>query len=209
MKKFSQYVNEREILSLNEGLLDKLVSWFKNVFKSQETLNNKTLKVDLKEIKSPENPMSLKDVIANKEEMNLINDNNVGFPVQSDIINNKKKYLEKKTSDNKTIEYQPVVERFFYVEGQNRYDIGVIMYDTQMNNDNNFINMLNLEVIQKVDNHSQVQKYINDIFEGNMKRKSFNGAQYTVTHPRVKAALTMLGYKEMNTDKNIIFKQFK
>ena len=182
MKKFSQYVNEREILGLNEGLLDKLVSWFKNVFKSQETLNEKTLKVDLKEIKSPENPMSLKDVIANKEEMNLINDNNVGFPVQSDIINNKKKYLEKKTADNKTIEYQPVVERFFYVEGQNRYDIGVIMYDTQMKNDNNFINMLNLEVIQKVDNHSQVQKYINDIFEGNMKRKNFNGAQYTVAH---------------------------
>lgn len=209
MKKFSQYVNEREILGLNEGLLDKLVSWFKNVFKSQETLNEKTLKVDLKEIKSPENPMPLKDVIANKEEMNLINDNNVGFPVQSDIINNKKKYLEKKTADNKTIEYQPVVERFFYVEGQNRYDIGVIMYDTQMQNDNNFINMLNLEVIQKVDNHSQVQKYINDIFEGNMKRKNFNGAQYTVVHPRVKAALTMLGYKEMNTDKNIIFKQFK
>jgi len=210
MKTFTQYINEEQIECLNEGFLSKLANWFKGIFKTQKKLENENLKVDVKQIKSPEKPMKLKDILAVDSEMELINDKNVGFPVASQIINQKDKYLtltSEKNEDKK--EYQPLVDRYFYVDGNNKYMIGQIMYDISIKNDNNFVNMINFEVLQKVENLSEVQKYINGIFEGNMKKQSFKGFQYNITHPRVKAVLIKLGYKTENNNKNIIFKLIK
>lgn len=210
MKTFTQYINEEQIECLNEGFLSKLANWFKGIFKTQKKLENENLKVDVKQIKSPEKPMKLKDILAVDSEIELINDKNVGFPVASQIINQKDKYLTLTSEKNdEKREYQPLVDRYFYVDGNNKYMIGQIMYDISIKNDNNFVNMINFEVLQKVENLSEVQKYICEIFEGNMKKQSFKGFQYNITHPRVKAVLIKLGYKTENNNKNIIFKLIK
>lgn len=208
MKTLSQFIIESEIETLNEGLLSKLKGWFKSLFKDQASLNKKSIEVDVKNIKGPEDSAPLKDIEANSEEMKLINNTDVGFPVTSLILKQRKKYLVKEDNEGNTEEYDPQVDRYFYVDGNSKYDIGMIIYDEKLENDNNYINMINLEVIQQVSNISEVQKYINTIFEDKMK-KTYKGAQYIALHPRVKAVLIKQGYKSENNDRNILFKNFK
>lgn len=208
MKTLSQFIIESEIETLNEGLLSKLKGWFKSLFKDQASLNKKSIEVDVKNIKGPEDSAPLKDIEANSEEMKLINNTDVGFPVTSLILKQRKKYLVKEDNEGNIEEYDPQVDRYFYVDGNSKYDIGMIIYDEKLENDNNYINMINLEVIQQVSNISEVQKYINTIFEDKMK-KTYKGAQYIALHPRVKAVLIKQGYKSENNDRNILFKNFK
>lgn len=208
MKTLQQFIIENEIENLNEGLLSKLKSWFKNLFKDQSTLEDKTLDVDVKNIKGPEDSTPLKDIISNEEEMNVINNTKVGFPITSVIIKQKNKYLVYEDEKGNKEEYKPQVDRYFYVDGNSKYDIGLIMYDDKIKNDNNYVNIINLEVIAQVNNISEVQKYINTIFEDKMKKK-YKGSQYIALHPRVKATLIKQGYKSENNNKNILFKNFK
>ena len=211
MNSLNSEINKVKIQYLNEGLLSKLVGWFKNLYKSQNTLRekNNTLDVDTKNIKSPDKSTQLKDIEANKEELKLINDPEVGFPVTSMIIKQKNKYLVKEYENGDKKEYVPLVDRYFYVEGNNKYDIGIIMYDESIKNDSNYVNMINLEVIAKVDNQTEIEKFINTIFEDKMK-KNYKGAQYTGKHPRVKGVLLQhCGYKSQNNNKDILFKNFK
>lgn len=207
MKHLQEFIIENEIEHLNEGLLDKLKNWFKNLFKSQKQLEKNTLDVDTKKIKGPDKSVELSEILKNEEELNLINDPKVGFPVTSQLLQNKNKYLVKELSDSDKQEYKPMIDRFFYVNEGNKYDIGLIMYDETLKNDNNYVNMLNLEVIAQVNNKSNVEKFINTIFEEKMK-KTYKGAQYVIKHPRVKPTLIKLGYKTNNEDNNIIEKQF-
>ena len=206
MKKIQDYIIEKEIENLNEGLLDKLKSWFKNLFKSQKTLEEHTLDVDTKNIKGSKESVKLSEIEQNEEELNLINDPKVGFPIMSEILKNKNKYLVKDLGNDKQ-EYDPMVDRYFYVNEGNKYAIGIIMYDETLHNDNGYVNMLNLEVIAQVNNKSNVEKFINTNFEDNMK-KSYKGSQYVAKHPRVKPTLIKLGYKTSEEDKNIIEKKF-
>lgn len=207
MKHLQEFIIENEIEHLNEGLLDKLKNWFKNLFKSQKQLEKNTLDVDTKKIKGPDKSVELSEILKNEEELNLINDPKVGFPVTSQLLQNKNKYLVKELSDSDKQEYKPMIDRFFYVNEGNKYDIGLIMYDETLKNDNNYVNMLNLEVIAQVNNKSNVEKFINTIFEEKMK-KTYKGAQYVIKHPRVKPTLIKLGYKTNDEDNNIIEKQF-
>ena len=210
MKSVNEYIVESEIAKLNEGLLSKLTGWFKNLFKSQETLEDKKIKVDVKNLKGPDKPAKLKEIESNKEEMNLINNPKVGFPLTSLLIRKKNQYLVKedpKSGDKE--EYEPLINRYFYVDGKNKYDVGIVMYDDKMKNDNNYVNILNLEVIDNVENKQEVEKFIHQIFETNLKKNQFEGSQYIVTHPQVKATLIKLGYKSENNNKNTLFKNFK
>lgn len=206
MKKIQDYIIEKEIENLNEGLLDKLKSWFKNLFKSQKTLEEHTLDIDTKNIKGSKESVKLSEIEQNEEELNLINDPKVGFPIMSEILKNKNKYLVKDLGNDKQ-EYDPMVDRYFYVNEGNKYAIGIIMYDETLHNDNGYVNILNLEVIAQVNNKSNVEKFINTNFEDNMK-KSYKGSQYVAKHPRVKPTLIKLGYKTNEEDKNIIEKKF-
>ena len=206
MKKIQDYIIEKQIENLNEGLLDKLKGWFKNLFKSQKTLEEHTLDVDTKNIKGSKESVKLSEIEQNEEELNLINDPKVGFPIMSEILKNKNKYLVKDLGKDKQ-EYDPMVDRYFYVNEGNKYDIGIIMYDETLHNDNGYVNMLNLEVIAQVNNKSNVEKFINTNFEDTMK-KSYKGSQYVAKHPRVKPTLIKLGYKTSEEDKNIIEKKF-
>lgn len=206
MKKIQDYIIEKEIENLNEGLLDKLKSWFKNLFKSQKTLEEHTLDIDTKNIKGSKESVKLSEIEQNEEELNLINDPKVGFPIMSEILKNKNKYLVKDIGNDKQ-EYDPMVDRYFYVNEGNKYAIGIIMYDETLHNDNGYVNILNLEVIAQVNNKSNVEKFINTNFEDNMK-KSYKGSQYVAKHPRVKPTLIKLGYKTNEEDKNIIEKKF-
>lgn len=206
MKKIQDYIIEKEIENLNEGLLDKLKSWFKNLFKSQKTLEEHTLDVNTKNIKGSKESVKLSEIEQNEEELNLINDPKVGFPIMSEILKNKNKYLVKDLGNDKQ-EYDPMVDRYFYVNEGNKYAIGIIMYDETLHNDNGYVNILNLEVIAQVNNKSNVEKFINTNFEDNMK-KSYKGSQYVAKHPRVKPTLIKLGYKTNEEDKNIIEKKF-
>lgn len=208
MKSINAYINEKEIETLNEGLLSKLTGWFKDLYKSQEQLKDNTIKADIKNIKGPEKPTKLKDIENNKEELKLINDKQVGFPITSMLIAQKQKYLTIEDAKGNKKEFEPIIDRYFYVDGKNKYDIGIVMYDDKMKNDNNYVNIINLEVIAQIDNQSEVEKYINEIFEENQKKK-FKGSQYVSLHPRVKATLIKQGYKSQNTNKNILFKNFK
>jgi len=208
MKHLNNYIIEQQIDKLNEGLLDKLMNWFKNLFKSQQELKENTLDVDIKNIKGPEKPAKLEDIEKNKEEMNLINDPNVGFPIMSSLLKNKKKYLTQELSKDSINEYKPLVNRYFYVTEGNKYDIGIIMYDTSIKNDKNFINMLNFEVIAKVNNKTNVEKFIFKTFEDNMK-KEYEGIQYINKHQRIFLTLkSKLGFKENEKNKDILEKQF-
>jgi len=209
MKSINQYIVESEISKLNEGLLSKLTNWFKNLFKSQETLENKTIKVDVKNIKGPDKPTKLKDIEANKEEMNLINNPKVGFPVTSMIIKQKNKYLTKEDPEGNKKEYETFVNRYFYVDNANKYDVGIILFDDKTKNDNNYVNMINIEVIDHIENKQEVLKYINDVFETSMKRNKFKGAQHIKINTKISGLLNSLGYKSQNNDTNILFKNFK
>ncbi len=209
MKNINQYIIESEINKLNEGLLSKLTSWFKDLFKSQETLADKTIKVDIKQLKGPDKPAKLKDIESNKEELNLINDPKVGFPLTATLIKQKNKYLIKELPDGTKKEYEPLIDRYFYVEGKNKYDVGIIMYDDKLKNDNNYVNMLNIEVIDAVENKQEILKNIHDIFENKLKKNKFKGSQYISQLPQIKGTLQSLGYKSENNDKNILFKNFK
>ena len=64
MKTLSQFIIESEIETLNEGLLSKLKGWFKSLFKDQASLNKKSIEVDVKNIKGPEDSAPLKDIEA-------------------------------------------------------------------------------------------------------------------------------------------------
>jgi len=209
MKSVNQYIFESEIIRLNEGLLSKLTSWFKDLFKSQESLSDKTIKVDVKQLKSPDKPTKLKDIEANKEELKLINDPKVGFPLTSTLIKQKNKYLVKELPNGEKKEYEPLIDRYFYVDGNNKYDVGIIMYDDKLKNDNNYVNMLNIEVIDSVENKQEILNIIHDIFEDKLKKNKFKGAQHISTLPQIKGILLKLGYKSENNNKDILFKNFK
>jgi len=209
MKSVNQYIFESEIIRLNEGLLSKLTSWFKDLFKSQESLSDKTIKVDVKQLKSPDKPTKLKDIEANKEELKLINDPKVGFPLTSTLIKQKNKYLVKELPNGEKKEYEPLIDRYFYVDGNNKYDVGIIMYDDKLKNDNNYVNMLNIEVIDSVENKQEILNIIHDIFEDKLKKNKFKGAQHISTLPQIKGILLKLGYKSENNNKDILFKIFK
>lgn len=209
MESINQYIFESEIIRLNEGLLSKLTNWFKNLFKSQEKLEDKTINVDVKNIKSPKDSTELKDIESNKEEMNLINNTKVGFPLTSTLLKQKNKYLVKEDNKGNKIEYKPLIDRYFYIDGNNKYDIGIIMYDDQLEIDNKYVNMLNIEVINSIENKSEVLKFIHDIFEDKFKKLKYEGAQYILTLPQIKGTLQSLGYKSQNNNKDILFKNFK
>ena len=209
MKSVNQYIIESEICRLNEGLLSKLIEWFKELYKGQQSLEDKTIKVDVKNIKGPDKSAKLEDIESNKEEINLINDPKVGFPLTSTLIKQKNKYLVKELPDGTKKEYEPLIDRYFYVEGKNKYDVGIIMYDDKLKNDNNYVNMLNIEVINAVENKQEVLSFIHDIFEDKLKKNNFKGAQYISQLPQIKGTLQKLGYKPENNDKNILFKNFK
>lgn len=206
MKHLNNYIIEHQVQHLNEGLLDKLMNWFKNLFKSQQELQKNTLDVDTKNIKGPDKPAKLEDIEKNQEEMKLINDPKVGFPIMSELIKNKKKYLVQELSKDSINEYQPLVNRYFYVTEGNKYDIGVIMYDETIKNDNNYINMLDFEVIAQVNNHQVVEKFILKSFEDQIKKKN-PGMQYVKKHPRVFLKLHTLGFKENNENKELLEKK--
>lgn len=207
MKHLNQYIIEQEIESLNEGLLDKLMGWFKNLFKTQKTLEKNTLDVDSKEIKGTEKSVSLEELEKNKEELNLINDLKVGFPIMSQLLKNKQKYLTIELSKTDKQEYKPMVDRYFYVKEGKKYYIGIVMYDESIKNENGYINLLNLEVIPKVNNKSEIEKFIDESFKDKMKN-NYKGSQYVIKHPRIKPILIKLGYKTNDKDKNIIEKEF-
>lgn len=209
MKSINQYIFESEIIRLNEGLLSKLAGWFKNLFKSQELLSDKTIKVDIKKLKSPDKPAELKDIETNKEELKLINDPKVGFPLTSTLIKQKNKYLVKELPNGEKKEYEPLIDRYFYVEGNNKYDVGIIMYDDKLKNDNNYVNMLNIEVINSVENKQEILNIMHDIFENKLKKNKFEGAQYISQLTQIKGTLQKLGYKSENNNRNILFKNFK
>lgn len=203
-------INKQKIVNLNEGLLSKLVNWFKNLYKTQEILkDDKNIKIDVNNIKGPDKPTTLKDIESNKEELKLINDPKVGFPITSMLIKNKNKYIIKEDENGNKTPYDPKIDRYFYVEGKNKFYIGIVMFDDTMKNDNNYVNMLNIEVIDNIDDQQNILKFINNSFETKMKKKSgFKGSQYITKHQTVKTILLKLGYKFEN-NKNILFKVFK
>ena len=204
MKTLQQFIIENEIENLNEGLLDKLKNWFKNLFKDQSKLEKNTIKVNVKDIKGPEDSTSLDDILKNEEEMNLINNTNVGFPITSVIIKQKNKYLVYEDEKGNKEEYKPQVDRYFYVEGNAKYEVGIVMYDEDVKNDNNYVNMINLEVIQKVDNISEVQKYINTIFEDKIPTTVINEDKPTRNkeHPTMKPIKLMARLIQNSSRKN-------
>jgi len=209
MKSLNHYIIENEISTLNESLLSKLTGWFKDLFKSQETLEDKTLKVDVKNLKSPDKPTKLKDIENNKEEMKLLNDPKVGFPTTSMLINQKNKYLTYEDAEGNSKEFDPLVNRYFYIEGNNKYDVGIIMYDDHIKNDNNYVNIINIEVINQIENKQEVMKLMHNIFEETMKKNNFKGSQYIIKHPNIKGTLIQLQYTSENNNKDILFKNFK
>lgn len=214
MKNFTSYIVNSEILNLNEAALDKLVNWFKSVYKNQKMLEKKPLKIgDFKDIKGPEESMSFEELLKNQEELNLINDKKVGFPQTSNIIKNQKKYLVKEGPDGKPINYKVFVDKYFYVNENLKYDIAMILYDKSIIDEKKYINLLSFEVLPKVANLPQTEKFIIESWESKMKVAGFKGAQYPVisTLSKMKASLKKLMYKAADDDKEekILFKKFK
>lgn len=206
MKHLNNYIIESQIINLNEGFLDKLINWFKNLYKSQKDLETNTLDVDMKSIKGPDKPAKLEDIENNKEEMNLINDPKVGFPMLSMILKNKKKYLTQELSRDSVNEYKPLINRYFYVNDGNKYDIGIIMYDETVKNENNYINMLDFEVIAQVNNHQAVEKFIMKSFEDQVKKKN-PGMQYVKKLDKIFIKFKTLGFKVNDENKELLEKK--
>lgn len=200
MKSLENYILE----NLNEDLIEKIKSWFKNIYKTQEKLikNNKSIsiKVDTQNIKGPNKPCKITDI--SNEELEIINDSKVGFPITSDILKNKNKYL---VDDNKK-EYDVKVNRFYYVDGKNAYSIGYSMYDVSIQKIEGYANVLDLEVVSNVENISEVQKFIMEKLEEDVKKLGKTGLIYEVKHPRLKPIFIKQGFKTSIENKNWLVK---
>lgn len=205
MKSLEGYIIESEIENLNEGLLGKLKSWFKNIYKTQEKLikDNKpvSIKVEIQNIKGPNKPCKITDIP--NEELEIINDSKVGFPITADILKNKNKYL---VDENKK-EYDVKVNRFYYVDGKNTYAIGYSMYDASIQKIEGYANVLDLDVVSNVENFSEVQKFLMEKLEEDIKKLGKSGIIYDVKHPRLKAIFIKQGFKTSNENKNWLVKQ--
>ena len=214
MKNFTTYINESEIKSLNEAALQKLMDWFKGIYRNQVMLEKKPLKVDdVKNIKGPEESIKLEELEKNTEELNLIDDKKVGFPQTSAMIKKKTKYLVKEGPDGKPMDYKVLVDRYFYVNETLKYDIAMILYDKSIIDDKKYVNLLSFEVIQKIVNGPQIEKFIMKSWENKMTVDGFKGAQYVVidTFSKMKLSLKKLQYKAADDDKDekILLKEFK
>lgn len=222
MKSFKQYIFESEIQNLNEAnILSKLTNWFKNLFKSEEDTiskyingkdNQKAIKIDLKTIKAPDNPMKLKDVMSNKEEMNFIDKENIGgFPLTSKLLKNyNKNFIKVDPQTKKKTEYNVMIDRYFHVNGDERLYLGLILFDESIKTEDNYVNVFNTELAENlIENDKEVLEYINSIFEGNMKRKNFKGSRYNEINPQITKNFLSIGYKRQNNDQKILFKNFK
>jgi len=217
MRKFNEYIFESEIKYINEaGFLDKLKTWFKNLFKSEEKIiknyfeNGKKIKCDLNNIKSPDKPMNFKDVLNNEEEMKYIELENYGFPITSKIFNKYKQYFEKIDPVTKQkINYNVLVDRYFYNKDDIKMFAGIILFDESIKNDDNYVNLFNIEIAENsFENENEILKYISGVFENNMKNKKFNGIHHTIIDPKLTSLLKSIGYKPQNNNKNILFKNF-
>ena len=125
----------------------------------------------------------------------------------SQLLKNKQKYLTIELSKTDKQEYKPLIDRYFYINEGKKYYIGIIMYDESIQNENGYVNLLNLEVIPKVNNKSEIEKFIDKSFSDRLKKK-YKGAQYVIKHFHIAPILKKLGYKENENDKNIIEKKF-
>lgn len=210
MKDLETYIIESEINLLNEGLLAKLKNWFNKLTQTQEKLikDNKpiSLKVDTKQIKGPEKPCKLKDITSNPEEMKLIKNKQIGFPLTDNIITNAKKYL---TDNENNKEFDVVVNRYFYVDGNNTYGIGYSMYDTSIQKIEGFANILDLDVLQSIENLSEVQKFIMEKVETDLKNQNIKGMIYSGGHPKLKPILIKQGFTSSKENKDWIIKNIK
>lgn len=209
MKLFNNYINDKEIYRLNESVISKLLSWFKNVYKTQEKLlqNNKpiSLKIDTKKIKGTEQPCNLEDILKNKEEMNIINNVQIGFPTTAELLKNQKKYF---TGINNE-EFSPQIYRYFYVDGNNTYSLAYLMYDEKIKYIDGYVNLLDIDVLQSIENLSEVQKFIINSFEDKLKQNQKNGIVYDIKHPRIKGTLIKLGFNTSKENKNWLIKIVK
>ena len=195
---------------INEALLAKLKAWFNKVFKTQETLlkDNKpiALKIDTKNIKGTKKPCKLDDIIKNPEEMKIIQNTQIGFPLTADIIKQRNKYLRDNDNDK---DYNVEVNRYFYVDGNNTYCLGYSMVDNTLQKIEGFANILDVDVLQSIENLTEVQKFVCDKIESDLKKLGKTGMLYSEIHPKLKPILIKNGFTTSNENKDWIIKKIK
>lgn len=197
-------------LYINEAIDAKYKMWFNKLFKMQTTLikDNKVipLKINIKQIKGNEQSAKLQDIITNSEELKLINHKQIGFPTTSLIIKGANQHLT--DTENKQ-KYDVNVKRFFYIDGDNTYCIAYVMYDESITKIEGFVNILDFDILQNIENLTEVQKFIIEHIEEELKGQDKSGMLYSGNLPKIKSSLIKQGFSTSKENKNWIIKNIK
>lgn len=201
---------KRLVKYITEAITSNLKQWFTNIVASQKALivDNKPqqFEVNTKLIKGPTVNATLKDVIATKEEMEIINDPLVGFPVTSTAIKNYQKTI---LDENLKDISQVMVSRYFYVTELQTYYIGICLYNDTVPKYNGYVNLYGIETLQGVQNVDEMLKFMFMNLINVSKKTNHKGILYNITNQNLKQTLTKLGFKPSKDNKNWLIYEIK
>ena len=198
MQSLKDYIyNISEDKFLNESLLSWLHSFMNKVHNNQKKLFSdgklNMLKMDIKKLKYQKQNIALSELSKDKDTVNAWSDTQLGFPDSSEILKNTKKYCQ----DTDTVKSNPQVYTFYY-DGDNTYYAGVIIYEKDIQEIENYLHIVCIETNNVVDNKKEVEIAMFDQFKNMIKtiNKSIVGytGKDTTRKNRIKTTLKNIGF---------------
>ena len=193
-----------------EALKFDIQKWFQQVYKTMSKLvkNNKTqmIDVDVKKLAKPQTGgFQFEDFVNDKNVKAIIDDDNIGFTVTSQMIQNKKQYFVEKNGETQT-ELKPECLPYWYQENNNVYFIGLVMFDIKIKHIDEFANLVDIETSLCVQESLPVLKaMLNDFSLHYLNKKgNFRGLTAKPAHPKMKSTLVKLGFTTSKDNKNIL-----
>jgi len=195
MKQISTYITE--------ALNAKFRRWFKDVYKSQQSLisDNKLqpIEVDVSKLNKPEHSFAFEDFTKDTVVKQILSDKMTGFTVINQMIKNPKKYL---IDEEK--ELAPECYPYFYRQDKNTFFVGMTMFSKTQYIDG-FIHMVGIETSLIV-NESQplLNAMLNDFIALVNKAGDIKGITAKPLHPKMKAIFIKLGFSSFKDNKDIL-----
>jgi hypothetical protein len=198
MKTFTEYNDDLEFNEiLNEGLFDKIFSFFKKIFKktNKDKIEVKDANTNLKKSK----PLSLEN-IDNDAFMQIISDKHVGFAILNKMLKNKNNYFiyDKKSKT----EYKPEFNAFFYKDKKHINYVGILGIDKNINIIDDYLTIFVIDVAVNITNYNDVIKFIiNDLI--NELKKEYKGFVIKPQDPTLINIIKKAGFKPMDKKREI------
>lgn len=188
---------------ITEALAAKFRRWFKDVYKSQQSLisDNQLQPIDVDEHKlnKPKHSFKFEDFAKDQVVKQILGDKTTGFTVINQMMKNPKKYL---IDEDK--ELAPECYPYFYQQDKNIYFVGMTMFSKTQYVDG-FIHMVGIEASLIVKESQPLLKaMLNDFISLVSKEGEIKGITAKPLHPKMKAIFTKLGFSSFKDNKDIL-----